>query len=678
MQRIINQPTPRIISIPLADGMYDILTCEDGRYAGLVLAMLGPLDKLATPILRWPAVFQSMFNPNVGPVIEFMSDTSAASITVRALFYAVCAVAAGVNTYLEYQEQEEQRKKRLSRIQDIKSLIAEQAENKNKRLIPGIDRALLDEVDEAEKFYELNRYLNEVLYEDEILKKKYRSIEVNCHKDGDKNVYSLDFELREAEEADEFEFLGVPERTNRKWWEYISSILWEKAWKQVLWGKIFKPLWNSGGLAAFTFWIMWIMVGATVGIHVEGIYGISSLASILVPLVVAIPFIGWRIQNWRKNRSGNSLLEMDENARLTEEARIDADKLIEQVSKKQHYQRELDKLNAAIIRWGGDAKNVPQPRLYGVAKEEADAWYKPFVKGSVTFVLDSSSSWGGTQYLAWYSKVFLDVAFSLSLAIPVVNTVIGSVMIGVACLFGIAAFVKRYQEAQAVKDELQRQEASPTPKVTLDQLQAHYNVRLEHFNTLKKTLVEHNEVCKKAGMEGFYLPECLVDAPQESLGMRAATAIRHSKYVTLFDWFMTGFVFIRNVITPAAMFLPFVFLSVNPYTLPVAIVVAALYVVMRRYEQKQKEREDRLKKLPDELEKLEADIALAEKSEVCKKLQEQHQWVANGVVRSAHSADSEHRALIGARTTFGPMFAANHPIEPADETPVCAPVCVVS
>ena len=559
----------RTIRVPLSKDVSSAISSDE--WLSLVFSVCGPIDKLSTPVLAYPALFEQLAlgkEGSVGPVVDFMSSNDPKSISARYLFYMITGFAVAANTYMQYKEI---RKNKGSTIKINDSLNKTGKDSLDASLIP--DKSLKSFILETarQQQYKVDTYqklLNEP-------KNKFESVEIQETENGIELVYIYDLE-------------------NRKQVEKKNSLTnW---WIKYPWNKLLKPIWGSGGAAAFSFWCLGILAQTKLG----GVPA-SPWFAIGIPALLAFPYIGLKIKHWFDHRGqGKNFEEMDENARLQKEAELETKKI---------YQKALHDFKYAYLFQVLEKLDGQQHN--NKAQSIAKAPSMPLANASLTLSNEYLGNWSLTQYIAWYGTTFLDLTLAVAFAVPF-GEVVGGAMIGIACVFGGVSALMRYNEAKAWQTSNNKAiNRDPTLReVSLNEFEKSYKQKQEELKAILNN-IDISRLPAPLQAKVAELNKNVAPKPKEGILAR----IRKSEWIAAWDTMMSGVFLSRLVLTPTAIFIPSMFVAaIAPWTLPVAIAGGFLFTFMKWRERVQMKRQAKLKEMPQKMLDLDQDLEIAKRT----------------------------------------------------------------
>lgn len=601
-------PQEGVIRIPLPKEFSALAVSGDTQFFNSFMDIITPLDRNLTTFARLPGAFETVYTGEftVGAVNKGLSENQNAAIA----YYVLLAVHALYCNYLSGVAQ----KKKDQETQNIYKLFEQKKAEEVKAALPGGMNLISDE-DEAyrKKILEdamefsftkevesLNNFLTKVRENDKALIDKYDAIYIDPEK--------RELCFKRKPEADQGKQDGI-----------LKSI-----WKHGI-----KPLYNSGTVAAVAFWLLWISAAATTGMQDLGITGVSTWIGVGVPAGLGLINLGSYYYNAIKYGGF-------EKARQKAEADADFQVVTKALLLREH-ERDMEYLNdkenqllRELEKRGISGESLPRPKYFKSGIHMPDGLGdQPLVKGTFTLVSNSAGYWSGSQSLGWYGKVLLETAFTASLVAPFIGEtigVVGGVMLGLACVFGIANGYQRYKEAKALKDEKDTAEKSDKLVLTLDQFEVIYKQRVAYLEKLKSDMQVYKKAHEREIGTAYYIATPRVfdvvkleEKPTSFLGkckakiIDASMVIRNHPIIDAWDTSLSGIVIGRVLFATAAIFLPFApVLLTGPAGVAAILAVGLVYLGMKWYENYQKKKEERIRQMPDKLEELEKTIQKAE------------------------------------------------------------------
>lgn len=630
-----------VVYIPLPKALSFIMANSDQQYMDSLGAILGPADKLGTTV-RWFGVGHNILYNSTSPglLVNFMSSNSPEGIATRSLFFAVCVIAGLCNLALEQHSQKEAREEREQAFQNFYRLLAERSKDQESK--DSIQKQLKDML--IENIHTFNQYLEKIRLEDKELREKYDSLMIDPEdlmnlSDEDileENIPTIRMRFKFKDRSPQkkqsvqlqpgIDSKELPQQ-EPSFWEKTKYYVGQKFCKEIVWNKVLKPIWESGAIITFVWWIAWILASVFTGVQAEHIFGLNTSVALGMTGAFAIPYLGIRLYNYIKHGNGKSWAEFDENARLTHEAEMDAEKILVKAQKRMEFTRDLALIKAQEQSLINElaAKGIRMP-----AAKEAEgrrtikglnAWYEsPYLKAAVALTTTSASRWGGVNNDAWWLKVAIETFTMTGLVMSAWNPIAGGVMLLISAGFGVAHMVNRYTESSKLKGDVQAKQLSTSE--TLEQLQAIYDKRSAYLEQLKRELHSY-----KNFNYGIELPPSLELAKTELApqttwqkvkvgAIKVGQKIRNNTWVDAWDWSMTGILTARLVFTLAAVFSVFALVAVasNPITFGIVVGIGVTYTLMKWYEKRQIKKEQRIKEMPEKLEEVEKQIELAERT----------------------------------------------------------------
>lgn len=616
-------PQENVISIPLPDEFSALAVSSDPQFFNSFMDIITPLDRDLTVFSRLPGAFGTVYTGKftVGAVNKGLSENQSAAIA----FYVLLAVHALYCNYLSRVAQ----KKKDNDIQNIYKLFKQKKED-DVQIPDGAEKDRQKIIEDAirnhfiEEVRSLNEYIDRIVEHDTALKDKYDKIYINptskalCFK---RKVEAQNAEIEQRKKDENFfVYWG--------WKRLLKGILWASIMVPT-WEYFIKPLYNSGVVASVAFWLFWIGAAATTGQQDLMIAGVSPWVGVGVPAGLGLINLGsyyynaWKYGGFEKARQkaeADADFQVVMKALLLREHERDIARLEDQ---KKVLAAELKKRKIAIkpiLRPTTDDK-LPQ----GVRVPDG-VFDQPLVKGTFTLISDSASKWSSSQGLAWYGKVLLETAFTASMVAPFVGEtigVLGAVMLGLACVFGIASGYTRYREAKGLNDELEKAGKDGKKLVTLDEFEAYYKKRVEYLDSLKTTMQDYKKAHEGTRTPHYVVIPRVFDIVKKDLEptsgwgkckakiIDASMYVRNHPVVGALDAGLVGIGIGRILFATAGLFLvaPPILLT-GPAGVAAILAVGLVYIGMKWYEKYQKKKEERIRELPNE--ELEENIKKAE------------------------------------------------------------------
>lgn len=599
------------------DQRYFIQKLSSDDVANLINEVFFPADMGYTFIFRYLKLFWCDIpqdNSTLGASIDCTKD----NLFTTLIFTAAIAFLAAANGYREY--------KRLKRKQNNDSyqymygqLSQENAANAHLNIDADLDIAEgIDEKDREQKKQDawVSKYLSELLTQDEELKKKYKSIKM---RNGE-----LVFDFEEQKSANGTKF-PVP-------W-YARPFNWfQNSWINK---KLITPAYIALGLSSFAYWIMWIGIGIYTGVFDVGIGGTSSGIAFGLPFGIGLLYPLFKIVHYftNGNASKNQVTANIEGVTAEQQAQAkkNATIVLRQVMVRRRYEFNKARLTLLANQLNLDLtvqNAVLQKKLKGVAQRSEtldkemsyiDEDYGTKVRTS--FVSETMSAYVGVQYIAWIVTDFLSKVAKVTTNVPIVNVIMGAVLIGISVLRGLhkatTGHYERLKTANQARELLARRQLESS-----NNLEALYKEKLTSIGELKKQLGPSK---KCAELEKLQIQLLDIDHPHFFGDKNRANTTREyrikkgfARALTFINSFTTG-AFVARIffVKGTAIYLPFAAAALsNPLTVGIVLGAGFLYGLFKLYEYQLKRREelakDTLEKHAEKIRCLRQQIELAD------------------------------------------------------------------
>lgn len=626
-----------VITLPISSIRPFIDLGSDKRYTELFEAGIRPADEWMT-IVRWFGVIDNYLYDSTtnGLALNFMSSGTPAGNAARAILLTFCGIAGLANMALQRHEHNKAHKESKEAIKNLYRLMQptdpnapESKETMQQRFIQLI----------RDNIAEFNQYLEKIRLENEEFREKYESIAVDVDDleqltDEDftsgRELIRMKFKFKDAsakkkKEAASANRAQVEQKPQPK--TFLEKV---KSFATEVKDKVLVPTWDFVMQSAFAFWIAWIVAALFTGQLEEAIFKLPTQIALALTGGTAIAPFCIRVYNYFKYGHG-SWKEFNENARKTQEAKADMDKLVIEAQKSLQYDKDLalakaqeSELEAQLAARGLSTYAVRKAGSKQQVKAPTNWWDSPHLQAATTLVSSTAKYFGGSHYAAWWAKVAL-VCFGVGITMATWNPIAGGILIGIGVCAGVYEAVNRYRESKKLRDQLKQN--PPNQSKTLEELENIHKQRTAYLNSLKKDIARYQTIPNIAHKHPVPASLQLTKPPQsrwekfKSGFFKYGQKISKSPLLLIYDLLMCGFFVARLLFKPllaktsAAIFLPFVALSFasNPVTLSVMIALSLLFVGLKYYEHTQKEKEKKIKEMPGKLEETEKLIELAER-----------------------------------------------------------------
>jgi uncharacterized membrane protein len=574
------------IALPLTDIARNLSAGQMSStdYADMADSGLSPLDLLYTFTARYDKLIEAdlPFLDGEGPegdgsYIQYsVSHPMFAVLTTFA--FASVSLANVYNTYLH---------KRRAKNNCSYHYMYKQFDSSAARTVRKRSSA------DNDKIYDINYYLNLMLLEDAELQKKYQSMRVN-HETG-----TLDL---------------VPAEIKPAVATFTST-------KDKIINKVFYPAWISLNIASFVYWILWIGGALFTGFP-PGVVGVAALPEWLgfgLPVLagLAYPFI--KVVNYFRNKNKKALMPAapvhhEQMAEMTE----DSCSLFRRALLRKKFDLRKAELTEQLRAHNVEMEIHPRHKAACTAskmdKEIVSLSKNKFRKTAITLLSVIGGTFVAAQYGAWIVMDIVGVMVNLSSALPLINFVLGSILLVGTGLYGL---VKAYEKFQSVK-KFQNDEVIQELKKETDDEE-----NLEHTLAVLEKIVRSKQ--KKLGEPVVGLTHLIKHdddqffADSSRQGPSKTTQLKKAgrRLYHFINGFCTGaFLGRLFLVKGTAIVLPFTALSMSlPVCIAVLVAIGIVYGAFKTYEYHQKRKEQKaeelLKRRVERIECLHEQIELA-------------------------------------------------------------------
>jgi len=593
------------------------------QYFNLIMEGLAAADFVDTYLLRIPGVVMTCLHNTfeVGPTIQFMCEHPALALGYTIGKIALCIL--GLDREFNKQARADKRK-HLNNFLLQKALQELDSEHEEMALLEAtrLSKAQIHNKNLKLKIEFFNKHLSSLLDDD--LKVTFKAFELIPLDDKQKTV-----DLNEETEIFPFENLRlrvIAHKSPKSEQQPViveASIQDQNISKPVaetyptriyntvlkpLWNKAIVPLWdkfnilrNTIFIAAFVYWIEWITAalfnGGQMGV---GVVGMPPVLAFGIPLVFALPYACIATYHYIKNgewKKSREEIEMEKEAKLQSENLMiaAAKKLeIEILEKEQVYLS--NKVSEYKIDFEVEVFKISQNNILSFSGRR---WVK--LKAANSLVTTMISEEGLSQYVAWYVTDLLQIALSTTMMIPYVNTVVGSIFLGLTLVYGLIAMKKNYDQVQ--KEKIHKPEHEPTVVPSNEALEKKLKEHNQDLACLSREILKKrddiNSLIKKEqinlpGQPYISVPNC-IDRARDALEPEVP---EKGPLLRFFENKMTGMFFARCFfVAGSAIVLAF---TVSTFGIGSIVAVSALgvaYATAKYFEEKQKNTAEKRKQL---------------------------------------------------------------------------------
>lgn len=599
---------------------------SSGNYSNLTNQLLVPLDMIATFGFRWPRVFDYDIpsaeggSPTTnGPVIDYTSTHPGAA---GALISMMLLFAIG-NVIREYRKQK--------KIQDNNNYNYICTKLKEKLLL-------------TPRAFDINYYLDKVV-KNNIEFSHYSSVQVaddkktllfefaekkNNESEKDRLTYHSDSEdyenlddlpnnyddtsIGEDSVADsDTGFDEVSEKPIPKNKGFIRKLINKsKNALRLFTNKLLSPSWEFIGLASFIYWILWIGFGIVTGNFTTGVAGLGTAGSFAIPFGLAAFYPIIKIWNWKKKNypsEENKLDPQEEDIDIEHRATAaqDACKIMRCALLLRNFEitcyalKEELNLNDETFTESEieDACALDTDEYYSIDDDIRFLQEKHNQKVATTFISASLSCFVMSQYAAWILTDFLQLAFNVTVTIPIIGGIILTVAaIGFGMYKAYQAHVSMNEESATINNQL------PPHDHLLDTIQtdeAKYEKQLKQIEELKAqyALLGGTDILPTAPAQ-YNQPQYYRDVERDGPTVMTSVKKFFTRALSFADGAATG-VFLARIffVKGSALFLPCAAALTlgGPYTIAVLVVCGLLYGAFKFYQYHQSRKADYARQL---------------------------------------------------------------------------------
>jgi len=683
------------VNLPLAlDGKLFLQKLSSDEYEILAFEAFLPADLLYTFVFRYPMLFYSDI-PEDHTTKGYTVDQTQHNPILAVIATLVIGGLAALNFYREYRKQKKARDSNSHQAinsqldnqdielgEQIKAWLKQQqainrqsGEQDQEELDKQIE-AQLEQIKSVDKTKWINEYLQKMVFtsdptskefDEEFyqeLRRKYSSIKMEkgqlqfTFKDNNDNVTNPDSTpVKEA-------------------WYYRPFNAFRNSWLNK---KIISPIYEALSISSFAYWLLWIGAGTYTGIFGSGVAGLSEGIAfglplglgLMYPLIKGINFFRGKKYAHEPQIGDDATPPTDEQKQTAEN---DAVPLLRRIVLRRRcdlvkkvLEAEQRKETESFVKLQLMLpKSKPEPdlekKLAPVTWQNEPIYLQEHLAGKTVMSFFSSTVGGysGMQYGAWIVTDFLAKVAKVASDAPIVNTVMGWILIGLGVLHGIHRTITGHYERQQIALTVQGDRVKETDERRED-LETIYKGKLEAIQTSNSKLGDKSS----QALVDFFKP---IDHPQFFGDKSRANASWKSKLkkglvraLTVVNFFTSGAFFARMFFVPGnAVFLPFAAVALsNPYTIGVIIGVGILYGLFKGYEYHVKRKEERakeaLKKNAERIEYLKQQIKLAHRAELILEMRVTKSAAAAKKSSSADSsaaADQRRRSVVGNNSLF--------------------------
>lgn len=521
-----------VIELPLPQELTQQFS--SGNYAEVLETMLSPGDFAYTYGFRYPGVVEGVLSNSscVGPVLEFSHANPVFAMVFTIMLASYSAYQAGA----AYRAQEAKRKEVRERYQASYSKITDSLERKP------ITSLTVDQSPKMDPYLfiaNVNEQLRYVVAKSageikkmELVFDEYQNVKVRCS-------------LAEIEKKQTSADKLTAESKFDQWVAWLNKSRLGRAWSNVQ---------TTLGLAAFSYWILWIGAAVFTGTLAVGVVGLPFWGlAFAIPAVLALPYLGLKLYHWVKN-DGASV--SDEYAKHKKSAENEMSDLLYKALREVEYQDQLTALQEEIRELkGGSTKAPVSPELMVDSKKGS---VKTGLTVAATFTTAMFESYGFTQYKLWLTTdLLVKTAVIAAAAIPL-GPFVGLPLLVGYLLYSAYAARKQYKEIQKEND------------------QPHQGKQLVKVEDLSGILSE------KLGRLDAYKLKIQESGGKLQGELENAIEVPSLKKPTVYDFFnrkMTGIFFGRLFVTGAALAIPFAVVTTlfPPVTLGIIALSGLVY-----------------------------------------------------------------------------------------------------
>jgi hypothetical protein len=352
---------------------------------------------------------------------------------------------------------------------------------------------------------------------------------------------------------------------------------------------VVSPAWQALNLSAFTYWIMWIGTGLFTGKFDLGISGVSPWVAFGIPIAVGLAYPVIKTINYFRHRSAAVV----EESAATPEDKKNGTELIRRAML-----RRLFELEKAALKVQLDAhKFVDEPEpvqaVDAPLTNKLDSKISTLGKGrwkktAVTLIATAAATFVGLQYGTWLISDILTTVANITIGAPIVQLVLGSLVMAAAGIYGIYKAVERFNQ---VNDHAANPQLSATAQqqLELSQLENRLEASQRNIALLEKQLGETSTKLPHYQEEQFF----------SDISRRGASSWTNvKKFATRSVYFINGCltgIFLARLffIKGTALALPFAAATFsNPVTIGILVGAGLVYGAFKVYQYHQRRKEE--------------------------------------------------------------------------------------
>jgi hypothetical protein len=479
---------------------------------------------------------------------------------------------------------------------------------------------------------DIKDYLEVIIKEDPDLKQEYNSISINpCGN-------SIDFDAKKLPEVK-------------------KENLWTKLKNRVIY-----PIWASLSIASFTYWILWIGIGIVTGnFAVVGIDSLPPVVAFGLPVLSGLIYPFLNIYNYFKYR-----VKVESPAENLEVKKQDM------ILRTQASQHICSIFRRAIIRREFDFKKAQLLALYGYSEKDvkadsesdnnvhAPSIDKPITslgknkwkKATVALISTVGGTYVAAQYGSWIIMDLINIVANISSVLPLVNFVVGIVLLTVTGLYGIYKGYERYNSVKANNNLLDIKENQKL--INLEERLENLK-KFVHAKKLELGLPLKSTKHIKRDVEKYFDD---IHRRDPNKWTRTKKILKRAfQFVNGFTTgaFIARIFFIKGTVTA----LPFVAAAFsNPITIGVIVGIGVLYGAFKTYEYHQKRKEERaqllLAKRAEKITflKQEIDLAVLEEKLITLKIQDKYKSGINLSSETITPNNTQPKIITSSRGIF--------------------------
>jgi hypothetical protein len=548
---------------------------SSANYSSTAQSLLVPFDLLYTYVFRYNRLLSVDLERAEGIDVSTTQgaaiDFTAFHPAIGAIITATFATVALVTSYFHI------RYLKKAKAKDSTHSIKEQ-----------LDAAIQAEKDKPQllPIFDINYYLAKVLKSRRDLQAKYEKVAI----EGDYMKITLSNQQPAPVAA-------APD-PQPNWYDKL------KKFGSLVSRKMLGPAWEALALTSYSYWILYIGAGIFTGKFGVGVEGLTPILGFGIPIAIGLTYPLIKIYRYFKNRRNPAVGAITENeepvdAATLKETEKNTSSLLRSALLLREFEREKAILQEHLQDYGIEDKPEPfteEEDTIAVSKLDAriaTLGQGKWKKTAVAFMATMVGTYVAAQYGAWVVSDFLNSVASITIGAPIVQIVLGTIMMVGAFSYGLYKAIERFFEVKV---------HATNPKVSVAQAQQ------KELSNLEKRLENSQKNIAELEAKLDLLPvnsprydqeEFLNDANRQRPTIWSSIKKIAAGSIQVINGITTG-AFIARVffVKGTAIALPFAAASLsNPITIGILVGLGLAYGAFKFYQYHQQRKEEHAKLL---------------------------------------------------------------------------------